>query len=102
VRELAHVLERALILSGGGTIQDRHLPIAVRQEATPPPRETSDAESLRGMEIEHIERVLAHHNGNRQKTAAALGIGERTLYRRLREGRGQGAETPEEQVCEES
>jgi two-component system response regulator HydG len=30
-----------------------------------------------------IEQTLALHNGNREETAKALGIGARTLYRKL-------------------
>jgi DNA-binding NtrC family response regulator len=32
-----------------------------------------------------IEKNLKQFKGNRKKTAAALGIGERTLYRKLKE-----------------
>lgn len=43
-----------------------------------------------GMTMAEIERAaiqgaLAETNGNRRKAAAMLGIGERTMYRKLRE-----------------
>jgi DNA-binding NtrC family response regulator len=41
--------------------------------------------SLKDIEKEHIERVLRRFQGNRRKAAQALGIGERTLYRKLKE-----------------
>jgi DNA-binding NtrC family response regulator len=40
---------------------------------------------LEDIEKEQILRVLAEYSGNRRKTADALGIGERTLYRKLKE-----------------
>lgn len=47
----------------------------------------TDAESLRlkDMEREQILRVLEENHGNRRKTARELGIGERTLYRKLKD-----------------
>ena len=41
--------------------------------------------SLADIEWEYIRRVLAATNGNRTEAAKILGIGESTLYRRLRE-----------------
>lgn len=40
---------------------------------------------LEDMEREQIRRALGEFGGNRRKTAKALGIGERTLYRKLKE-----------------
>lgn len=40
---------------------------------------------LNDLEREQILRVLAEFGGNRRRTAEALGIGERTLYRKLKE-----------------
>jgi two-component system response regulator HydG len=40
---------------------------------------------LSDMERECIRQTLAMYNGNREKTARMLGIGERTLYRKLNE-----------------
>jgi DNA-binding NtrC family response regulator len=37
------------------------------------------------LERQHITRVLAETGGNRERTAAILGISARTLYRKLRE-----------------
>ncbi|HHH43304.1 MAG TPA: AAA family ATPase, partial [Gammaproteobacteria bacterium] len=40
--------------------------------------------TLNDLEVEHISRLLQQHDGNRRKVASALGIGERTLYRKLK------------------
>jgi DNA-binding NtrC family response regulator len=45
----------------------------------------TDKVQLRDMEREQILRVLDENGGNRRKTARDLGIGERTLYRKLKE-----------------
>jgi transcriptional regulator with PAS, ATPase and Fis domain len=41
--------------------------------------------SLQEMEREMIERVLSQVGGNRRKAAELLGIGQRTLYRKIKE-----------------
>lgn len=47
----------------------------------------SAAASLHDIEAKHIATLLAKHRGNRKQVAAALGISERTLYRKLRKYR---------------
>ena len=44
-----------------------------------------DAPTLREMEKRLIEETLSRNRGNRRKTAKALGMGERTLYRKIKE-----------------
>ena len=48
-----------------------------------------DADSLKGMTVEQMEKImirqiLAETRGNRKDAARKLGIGERTLYRKLK------------------
>lgn len=45
----------------------------------------TESTRLRDLEREQILRVLDENGGNRRKTARDLGIGERTLYRKLKE-----------------
>jgi len=40
--------------------------------------------SLKGLEEQHIRSLLDQFNGNRKMVADALGISERTIYRKLR------------------
>jgi two-component system NtrC family response regulator len=42
-----------------------------------------EALSLASVERQHILKLLEAHSGNRQKTAEALGISRKTLYRKL-------------------
>jgi DNA-binding NtrC family response regulator len=98
VRELANVMEHAWILAGGGPITTEHLPHHLRQGATAPatlsfpraPEATSAVASspsppktLKEIEMDHILRVLAKHNGNKPAAAAELGIVVKTLYNKL-------------------
>jgi len=82
VRELRNVLERALILSDNGVITDKTLPPEVVGTCTEPEQNTTPM-SLENVEREHIARVLSIYEGNRQKAADALGIGRKTLYRKI-------------------
>ena len=59
-----------------------------------------------GMTMAEIERVailaaLRDSAGNRRKAADVLGIGERTLYRKLREYEGEGADDGADHVAEQ-
>ena len=44
-----------------------------------------DERTLKEIEKIHIEKTLDRCGGNRRKAAKSLGIGERTLYRKLKE-----------------
>jgi transcriptional regulator with PAS, ATPase and Fis domain len=86
VRELAHAIERALILCGSGPIEPEHLPPSIQHEDLAPARTQEESLlSLHELELRHILRVLDEHRGHREHAASALGISERTLYRRLKE-----------------
>lgn len=67
VRDLRSILEAAIASSQ-----------AVTEEPLPSNR-------LTDLEREQIQKMLEQNQGNRRKTARDLGIGERTLYRKLKE-----------------
>ncbi len=79
IRELRNALERALILSRGGTVETDHLPAEIRESPAPAP----GSQSLDSVEREHILRALKDTNGNRTRAAELLGISRSTLKRRL-------------------
>jgi transcriptional regulator with PAS, ATPase and Fis domain len=94
IRELRNVLERASLLVEGEAISARHLPLALVQgesgrvvapavPADPPAASPEDESPLRAAEHHALEEALARHGGSRRELAAALGISERTLYRKL-------------------
>ena len=80
LRELRNVIERAVILAGGETIQMADLPEQFGAKAEPGvqvgARVTIDA-----LEAEHIKRVLAISR-NLEEAARTLGIDPATLYRK--------------------
>jgi two-component system, NtrC family, response regulator AtoC len=85
VRELANVLERAAILAEGLQLTGEHLGVpgtAARPASTPAAPEA--IRSLAELERDAIARTLASVNGNRRRAAELLGIGERTLYDKLK------------------
>jgi len=88
VRELQNVINQMVVFCEGDTLTVDDLPSA------PPIRATTDIvplapravnltlDELTKMAIQH---ALAQHGGNREKAAKQLGIGARTLYRKIKE-----------------
>ncbi len=84
VRELQNVLERGMILSEQNLITEKALPldlvVTLDQGSSDRP-----FQSLQEIEREHILRVLDYVEGHKTKAAKILGIGRKTLYRRIQE-----------------
>lgn len=93
VRELRNVLERAIILSGGGSIQLRHLPADLRRPGRDPGSPITSV-PLAALERSHILRLLTSVGGNRTRAAERLGIGRSTLKRKLAEMTREGIAVP--------
>jgi len=89
VRELRNLLERAVLLTDGETIEPEALPESVvHGGALSWPDRTDDAADARliplvEVEENYLRRAVATHRGDRKSLAAALGISERVLYRKL-------------------
>jgi DNA-binding NtrC family response regulator len=97
VRELQNCIERAVILTEGDAIHQRHLNLSFRQSAAPPvaasPWEQIDlsgtmAEALKRVsgEVERrkIEMALEQARGNRPQAADALQLGYKLLIQKLK------------------
>lgn len=81
VRQLLHELERALLRSGGRTVQVEHLSSSVRTVAFEPGGfQETRAALLRAFEREEIERGLERTGGNLTRLARELGISRRGLF----------------------
>jgi DNA-binding NtrC family response regulator len=80
IRELRNVLERAVLLSGGGSLSRGDL----RFEAATDDAGAEDDLTLEELERRHIERVLRRENGHVERAAARLGIPRSSLYERLK------------------
>jgi len=93
VRQLRNVLERAVIVTGQGTILTGHLPAEanVPETALTAARST-DEDSIRirvgpqmsEVEQAYIDLVLKHTNNNKTRAAQILGVSLRTLHNRVR------------------
>jgi len=90
VRELANLIHRVTIVAGE-TVDLRDIPDEIRTaDADDPGPAAAGAARLGGvgldtLEKEAIRQTLAMTGGNREQAATMLGIGERTLYRKLKE-----------------
>jgi len=88
VRELRNIVERASLLVAGDRIEREHLPVEVvaeRPERRPEAGKDKAPLALRTIERESLAQALVEYRGNRRELAQALGLSERTLYRKLRE-----------------
>ncbi len=112
VRELRNVLERAVILAGEGTIEQKHLPGFLQDQpatvasaapthqaaaaagaanaAGPPPEDTGGIRFQIGTTVEEAEkglilRTLEHTRNNKTRAAEILGISLKTLHNKLKE-----------------
>jgi DNA-binding NtrC family response regulator len=88
VRELAHAIQHAAILSRGGTILLEHLPDDVVKLATSAARGPHAvaplAAVLKQAEREHLLKALAMADGKRVRAAELLGISRKNLWEKLR------------------
>ena len=87
VRELRNVMERAVLLANGGTIEAHDLPLhaARANGANGSSNGHSGDVSLAELERRHIESVLSRTNWHQGRAASVLGISSKTLYRKSRE-----------------
>ena len=96
VRQLLNVVQNMAVQAMGEasgpelTLDTRHIPDDVRVGDLPEAEESTPAASLAGTTLEQIEKraireTLRLTGGNREQAAKLLGIGERTLYRKLKE-----------------
>jgi two-component system, NtrC family, response regulator AtoC len=97
VRELRNAVERAVVFCNERAIRSEHLPERIRRDCENG-RAQSDLFSQNGIRIDedslpsleeverrYIRHVLTRVNGNKRLAASILGVGRRTLYRRIDE-----------------
>jgi len=89
VRELKNCLEHMIVVTTDSVLGEDDLPdYLLAQLKGAPARPSLDSmagQPLDEVEKQHIARTLELVDGNRAKAAELLGIGERTLYRKIRE-----------------
>ena len=89
VRELANAVQRMVVMAEG-SLDLKSLPSEIQVADVEDDAGDLQAGSLAGvglarLEKEAIRQTLALTKGNREQTAKLLGLGERTLYRKLKE-----------------
>ena len=85
VRQLRNAIE-GLVVMAGAEITPAELPEEIRTEDNNVHFiKIAAGTSLRDAEKELIQASLIHHGGNRAQTARALGLGRKTLYRKMEE-----------------
>lgn len=85
IRELRNCVESAVVMCSGGEIKMEDLPPALQKKF-----EEKNILIPMGITLEEAENIiinenLAFNNGNKSKTAEILGIGRKTLHRKLGE-----------------
>ncbi len=95
IRELANLVQRAVVLCPEDTIDVEHLSLPET-----PVEERANVESLMGRTMEEVERelilrTLRQNHGNRTRSAEILGLTARTICNKIRLYRSQGIAIPE-------
>jgi two-component system response regulator HydG len=91
VRQLRNVVESMVVVDYDGLLDLDDLPEELAEPAGPSPEpQTTSLAGLVGRSLEEIERLflgetLRACGSNREEAARLLGIGERTLYRKIKE-----------------
>jgi DNA-binding NtrC family response regulator len=81
VRELDHVIERAVLMARGTHLKEADLGLT---SGGVEPKSLEDM-SLEEVEASLIKKALARNNGNARKAAEALGLSRSAFYRRLQQ-----------------
>lgn len=90
VRELEHIIERAIIFAEGDIIEaaDLNLPIKYEEIGAPAAHHeyalADGAVTMDEVEKAHILKILIRNNWSREKTAAMLEISQKTLYSKIK------------------
>jgi two-component system response regulator AtoC len=82
VRELANIIERAVIVSTGAEIEAPDLPESMRVAAARRERK-AQRPTLAEVETEYVHETLTATKGNKTEAARILGISRKNLYERL-------------------
>ncbi|MBN1804966.1 MAG: sigma-54-dependent Fis family transcriptional regulator [Sedimentisphaerales bacterium] len=89
IRQLRNCIRTMVVMADSNTLDVKHIPVDIYQvrQLT---GNTRNTDYPAGMSLNEIEKqaiidTLKKTNNNREKTAKILGIGERTLYRKIKE-----------------
>ncbi len=80
MRELNHVVERAVLMARGAAIEPADLRLDGRRRRRPA---IAEPMTLDEVELDAIRAALARHDGNVVAAADELGMSRSALYRRM-------------------
>ncbi|MCC2617925.1 sigma-54-dependent Fis family transcriptional regulator [Aestuariibacter halophilus] len=84
IRELKSAVEQAALLADEDIINVTDLPPRIQNwQATSATQQPTTLMPLDAVERDYLRRVVAQHEGTAETLASALGISQRTLYRKL-------------------
>jgi two-component system response regulator AtoC len=81
-RELANILERAVIVANAKKVEEQDLPAGVRSAAGAEQRKQRP-QSLAQLEAAYIAEILTASGGNKTECARILGISRKNLYEKI-------------------
>jgi two-component system response regulator AtoC len=81
-RELANVVERAVIVAAGRSVEEHDLPAGL-SAAVAAQQQREKPRSLAEMEAAYISELLAATRGNKTECARILGISRKNLYEKI-------------------
>ena len=87
IRQLRNTIRTMVVMCDREQLDIQDIPPDMRQVRQLGPGSRPPPASLNEIEKQAIAETLAKTKGNREKAAKILGIGERTLYRKIREYR---------------
>ena len=85
IRQLQNCIQSAVVMSSDNMIHFEDLPAALREQEENSSIIIPVGANMQEAEKQVILQTLANQNGNKTKTAEILGIGRRTLHRKLEE-----------------
>lgn len=85
IRELRNCVESAVVMCRGKVIEASDLPLNIQQASSDSSVEIPIGSTMEDAEKAMILATIAHCNGNRTKAAEVLGIGRKTLLRKLQD-----------------
>ncbi|HEY2962327.1 MAG TPA: sigma-54 dependent transcriptional regulator [Pyrinomonadaceae bacterium] len=81
-RELANIIERAVIVADGKHLEEKDLPASINA-AVSARRQNEKPPSLAELEASYIAEMLAATKGNKTECARILGISRKNLYEKI-------------------
>jgi len=93
IRQLEHVIQRALILADGPTILPEHLPLEQQDKADEGngfqvneqlPLEEVKSALVERLERTYLDKLLRLYQGSVRRTAGHAGLSERSIYEKLK------------------